>query len=453
MTRTGKIARLSKNLRDLVGSSLQNGEPASRLLPLLNESREVQHILHAYFDGHPITEQNLSEWKTGGGYQDWVRDQQARLLAQQLTDRATALDQATGPLALSDRLATVLTEQFSRLALRLMEQETDPDKQWHRLCQINRELSQLRRADHHALHLKLERERWEWTRQQALAKAEREQESVRKRENREFGALVDRLAAGMKEQTRALTAATPRGQRPESPFAEPVPPVSQPAVSPISQSAGRSEVCRSQSPVTPETSIQVNPTESDRSNPVAPGRSCPPPQAQSLTPNASSASPASPASFSPATPDASSPNPTESDPSNPAHPADDQPHPALRGQRAESPSAPSHSSHSSHSSYQSSASSSPLAPSAPIQPNPTKSNPPTSDPAAMETSPAPFAPFPSFASLSPDSPDSSHSPVNLAAGLVARSLPTAGGAANCGEHQFAAAPQRRTPRSADLQSA
>ena len=35
-----------------------------------------------------------------------------------MPDRATALDQATGPLALSDRLGTVLTEQFSRLALR-----------------------------------------------------------------------------------------------------------------------------------------------------------------------------------------------------------------------------------------------------------------------------------------------------------------------------------------------
>jgi hypothetical protein len=58
--------------------------------------------------------------ETGGGYQDWMRDQQARHLAQQLTDRATWLDQETGNPALSDHLATVLTEQLSRLALRLL---------------------------------------------------------------------------------------------------------------------------------------------------------------------------------------------------------------------------------------------------------------------------------------------------------------------------------------------
>jgi hypothetical protein len=171
--------------------------------------------------------------ETGGGYQDWMRDQQARHLAQQLTDRATWLDQETGNPALSDHLATVLTEQLSRLALRLLEEaEADPDKQWRRLCQINRELSQLRRADHRALQLKLDRERWERTRQQARAKAEREQNKTRKSENKELGAVMDRFAIDLNAQTRALTAATPHGQRRVSPSGETVPQVSQPAVSP-----------------------------------------------------------------------------------------------------------------------------------------------------------------------------------------------------------------------------
>jgi hypothetical protein len=51
------------------------------------------------------------------------------------------------------------------------------------------------------------------TQQQDRAKAEREQESDRKQANKELGAMMDRLAAGIKEQSRALTAATPHGQR------------------------------------------------------------------------------------------------------------------------------------------------------------------------------------------------------------------------------------------------
>ena len=87
------------------------------------------------------------------------------------------------------------------------------------------------------------------------------------------------IATDLNAQTRALAKATPRDQRAESPFAEPVPQVSQPAVSPISQSAGRSEVCRAQSPVPPdirnsklETRNPRNPPQSNRTRPFKPSR-------------------------------------------------------------------------------------------------------------------------------------------------------------------------------------
>jgi hypothetical protein len=87
------------------------------------------------------------------------------------------------------------------------------------------------------------------------------------------------IATDLNAQTRALAKATPRDQRAESPFAEPVPQVSQPAVSPISQSAGRSEVCRAQSPVPPdirnsklETRNPRNPPQSNRIRPFKPSR-------------------------------------------------------------------------------------------------------------------------------------------------------------------------------------
>lgn len=49
-----------------------------------------------------------------------------------------------------------------RMATALLAQETDPEKCWQRLCQIHRELSQLRRDDHQAARTVILRERWDW---------------------------------------------------------------------------------------------------------------------------------------------------------------------------------------------------------------------------------------------------------------------------------------------------
>ncbi len=66
MTRIGKIARLPHELREELNRRLQDGEPGAELVGWLNELPEVQTVLAEHFAGRPITEQNLSEWKTGG---------------------------------------------------------------------------------------------------------------------------------------------------------------------------------------------------------------------------------------------------------------------------------------------------------------------------------------------------------------------------------------------------
>ena len=76
-TRTGKIARLPHSLREDLNLRLQNGEQGAKLVEWLNALPEVQRVLDEKFEGRPINEQNLTEWKQGG-YEDWRKLQEAR---------------------------------------------------------------------------------------------------------------------------------------------------------------------------------------------------------------------------------------------------------------------------------------------------------------------------------------------------------------------------------------
>jgi hypothetical protein len=70
MTRTGKIARLPKIIRDQLNQRLDDGEQGARLVTWLNSLPEVQAILTRDFEGKAVSEQNLSEWRKGG-FRDW----------------------------------------------------------------------------------------------------------------------------------------------------------------------------------------------------------------------------------------------------------------------------------------------------------------------------------------------------------------------------------------------
>src|SRR5215472_5415538 len=73
---TGKIARLPKHIREQLNRRLDDGQPASEILPWLNALPEVQEILAAQFDSAPITPQNLSRWHLGG-FKQWLQNQQS----------------------------------------------------------------------------------------------------------------------------------------------------------------------------------------------------------------------------------------------------------------------------------------------------------------------------------------------------------------------------------------
>ena len=87
--------------------------------------------------------------------------QETGQLARQLTEDAETLEVDTDGDLLSDKLAVMVTAELGRLMATLLGEEKDPEKRWVRLREIHGELSQLRRDDHRAAKVKLERKRRE----------------------------------------------------------------------------------------------------------------------------------------------------------------------------------------------------------------------------------------------------------------------------------------------------
>jgi hypothetical protein len=76
-THKGKIARLPREIREQLNRRLQDGVSGKELVNWLNSMPEVVKVLAAEFDGHPMRQQNLSEWRKGG-CREWLAGQEAR---------------------------------------------------------------------------------------------------------------------------------------------------------------------------------------------------------------------------------------------------------------------------------------------------------------------------------------------------------------------------------------
>lgn len=71
--RTGKIARLKKDLRDAVNLALRDGAPAARIIQIITDAK-ANGATNG--DGTEIqlpNEQNVSNW-IAGGYKDWIAE-------------------------------------------------------------------------------------------------------------------------------------------------------------------------------------------------------------------------------------------------------------------------------------------------------------------------------------------------------------------------------------------
>ena len=144
MTRTGKIARLPREVRQMLNQRMENGARGKDLVVWLNSLPEVKAGLAAGFGGAPITESNLSIWRRGGW--DWLEQQQvaetAKQLMQAVAEHGPAADEATSSKGLSEVLALELG-RTAQLLLRAA-----PHGEEHRRClrRITRHVNAMRRG-------------------------------------------------------------------------------------------------------------------------------------------------------------------------------------------------------------------------------------------------------------------------------------------------------------------
>jgi len=162
-SRTGKIARLPRNIRDELNTRIEEGASAVRLAKWLNGLKEVRKILAEHFHSRDINEQNLSDWKHGG-YRDWQRQralrEQIRLIAEQAGD-LESLNTPNARKTILDSLATLLAAELAVATQTLLADTTDPKHRWLYLRQSMKQLQQLRRGNYIAARARMELERWE----------------------------------------------------------------------------------------------------------------------------------------------------------------------------------------------------------------------------------------------------------------------------------------------------
>jgi hypothetical protein len=152
--RNGKIARLPREVREELNRRLQDGEQGASLAAWLNALPAVQAVVAAEFDGKPVREQNLSEWRKGG-YRDWLGQQEAMDALRRLNADVVESREHTGEL--TDNVGLWLMMRY--LAAARAKEGEDGQLEWKTLREFCADFVALRRGDHSAARLVIESKR------------------------------------------------------------------------------------------------------------------------------------------------------------------------------------------------------------------------------------------------------------------------------------------------------
>ena len=149
-TRTGKIARLPREIRERLDQRMENGEAGHRLADWLNDLPEVRRMLAEDFGGGVINEQNLTNWRQGG-HQDWLAEQQVRKYC-------IAGTQAPEAVVTLEQLTTLMTARY--LVMMADRHRANPD--WEEMRTFCRDVCMLRQVEIQGKRVELEWERLEF---------------------------------------------------------------------------------------------------------------------------------------------------------------------------------------------------------------------------------------------------------------------------------------------------
>ncbi len=167
MTRNGKIARLPLHIRDELNRLLDNGEPGVKLVEWLNSLPEVKEVMDAEFEGRPINESNVSEWKCGG-FREWQERQETMSLARDMTEEGTGFAEVAPKVADAVECVT-LTHYAAALHRSNMDATEKPAKRLKRLSGSLRDVSRLREREQARERLELDRKWFELAERKADA--------------------------------------------------------------------------------------------------------------------------------------------------------------------------------------------------------------------------------------------------------------------------------------------
>lgn len=179
MARTGKLARLPLAIREQVNHRILDGEKFRSIIKWLNEQPEVRAVLEREFHGDRINDQNFSDWHQGG-YRDWLGRREQIDRTRELAGWSMKLAEASGG-NLAEGAASILAGRILEVLEGLdgMLQNAEgkpgtkgtagtegPDADRQRLTlvaeaidQLTLAVTRLRKGDHSAESLRLDRER------------------------------------------------------------------------------------------------------------------------------------------------------------------------------------------------------------------------------------------------------------------------------------------------------
>jgi hypothetical protein len=153
MTRNGKIARLPAAIREELNQRLLDGEQAKPLVEWLNGLPKVQAVLQAKFNGNPITENNLSQWKNGG-FPAWHVGEEMADSVSSIIQGTTSL-QAVAKGGLTDRMALMLAANMA-LEMQRLQSASDGNEKAKIWRELRIGLLALRRSELYAKRLEIE---------------------------------------------------------------------------------------------------------------------------------------------------------------------------------------------------------------------------------------------------------------------------------------------------------
>ena len=226
MSRTGKIARLPLHIREQINTRIQNGGKGQDIVAWLNSLKEVKAALSKHFDNPTINAGNFSEWKLGG-YRDWEAQQFAVAESRRIVEEGKELGEA-GQGALADKLGTWVVGQYIMATRKMREklEAGDDAGAWKLLRELCHDVVALRRGDHGAEWIRLERQRLKLQKQKQESSRENLKEEIRK-ENPPPEAMSDeeqeaewRRIFGMRPETHSKYQSRNHFQ-PETPETEP----------------------------------------------------------------------------------------------------------------------------------------------------------------------------------------------------------------------------------------